>query len=139
VGADESLLTGWFEHEVVPLLDRHRSLLESSLRRKIANLCESVATALELRLGRPGKESGSHAGIDASAVRKPLDEADASLRHATERYQDWSQDRRTLWQDIADRAARAIVATPDGRPWSTIPSYERPGTWWHNEITWPRN
>ena len=37
VGADESLLTAWFDKELTPLLDRHRRLAEASLKRKIAN------------------------------------------------------------------------------------------------------
>ena len=42
VGTDESLLTRWFEQELTPLLDRHRTLVEESLRRRIAHLRESL-------------------------------------------------------------------------------------------------
>ncbi len=54
VGADESLLTAWFEYDLAPLLDRHRGLAEASLRRKIAGLRESVIATLETVLAQSG-------------------------------------------------------------------------------------
>ena len=40
VGADEGLLTRWFQQEIEPLLARHQDLARSSMRRKIAHLRE---------------------------------------------------------------------------------------------------
>jgi len=111
VGSDELLLTQWFEREIRPLMDRHRSLVESSLRRKIASVRESVSTALELLMGRGGSGPGTDSGIDPATVRRLLDEADAAVRDAMGCSQDWSRDRHALWEQVPDSAARSIVAT----------------------------
>ena len=65
VGADESLLPRWYDSEISPLLERHQSLVEVSIRRKIASLSESVATSLETLLLRvvPKRISRSRRGL----------------------------------------------------------------------------
>jgi GTP-binding protein EngB required for normal cell division len=82
VGADESLLTGWYDQELTPLLDRHRSLTEASLRRKIAHVRESVIAVLETLLTRRrGGEPEDHAQVDSAAARL-LEGADEAIRQA---------------------------------------------------------
>ncbi|MBX6314452.1 MAG: dynamin family protein [Isosphaeraceae bacterium] len=112
VGADASLLISWFEREITPLLERHRSLAEASLRRKIAHLREAVAAALARLRGRCGGVPGGHLKIDAPAVRHFLDEGDAAIRHARNRCQEWSVDRQALWEMIPDRAAPLVMRAP---------------------------
>ena len=47
VGRDSALLDAWFEREIEPLWERHRTLVEKSLHRKIAGLRESVIAVLK--------------------------------------------------------------------------------------------
>jgi hypothetical protein len=109
VGAEESLLIDWFEREVGPLLARHQELARESLRRKAAHLRDSVAAALELRLGRAGPGRERDHAIDAPAARRLLDEADAALREIQRRWRDWPLDRAALWRPIPGEAARLAL------------------------------
>ena len=73
VGADESLLTAWFEEELAPLLDRHRTLADESLKRKIAHLRESVIATLEtLRDKRVRGGRGDGVEVDTDATQQIL-------------------------------------------------------------------
>jgi GTP-binding protein EngB required for normal cell division len=85
IGAEESLLTRWFECEVGPLLDRHRTLTEASISRKIAGLRESMAMTLQTlldRRGDGGRTAGAAADIDGAAAGRLLDQADSAIRQA---------------------------------------------------------
>jgi GTP-binding protein EngB required for normal cell division len=115
VGADEAHLTGWFEHEIEPLLDRQRSLVEASLRRKIAHLHESVVAVLQTLQARPqGGGRGGPPEADVRATRRLLEEADEVVRQTRERARDWTWDEPALVDIILQDAARAIVApAPD--------------------------
>ncbi len=111
VGPDDALLTRWFEHEIAPLLDRHRALVEASLRRKIAHLRESVVAVLQTLLARQqgGKPDG-RAGAGMHEARRLLDEADVAVRQAQARCQDWTAEEAGLMEIILHQAARAVVA-----------------------------
>lgn len=111
VGADESLLIGWFDEELAPLLERHRVLARESLGRKIAHLRESVAATLETMLAR---RRGRTSAGDTAAVRTLLDQADVAVRHAQERVTNWSDDRHALLESILGRVAE-VVATGRNR------------------------
>ena len=114
VGADEALLTGWFEQEVQPLLARHRALVEASLRRKVAHLRESVVATLETLLAR--RQAGAaddRAGPDPAAARRLLDGADAAVRQARARCQDWTADAGALLEIVLRDAAAAVVSPPN--------------------------
>jgi GTP-binding protein EngB required for normal cell division len=114
VGADESLLNEWFASEIAPLLDRHRALMEASIHRKIAGVCESVSVTLETLLDRrQGGRLGASAGIDVSEVRRLLDEADMAIRQVRNQLQDWSADRHALVTLICHTAAEALVVRRD--------------------------
>src|SRR5205085_27209 len=90
VGADESLLTAWFERELTPLLDRHRSLTEASLKRKIAHLRESMIATLETLLAkRRGGRPDDGARVDTAAAQQLLDEGDEVIRRTREHSLDW--------------------------------------------------
>jgi GTP-binding protein EngB required for normal cell division len=111
VGADEVLLTRWFEQEVEPLLARHRSLTEASLRRKIAHLQESVAAVLRTQLerqhtGRPvvGNPVGS------GPVREKLEEADRVIRSAQDLCRDWTMQAAGLLEVVIGDAAQGVVS-----------------------------
>ena len=113
VGADESLLTGWYDKELTPLLDRHRSLTEASLRRKIANVRESVIAVLETLLTkRRGGGPEDHAQVDSTAARL-LEGADEAIRQARGCSLDWSADRQDLVEGIPRLAADAAVTGQD--------------------------
>jgi GTPase Era involved in 16S rRNA processing len=95
VGKDESLLTRWFEQELTPLLDQNRTLVEESLRRKIAHLRESVISTLETILARRGGEpTDGRTKVDTAAANSLLESADEAIRFARRRTVDWSDDRR---------------------------------------------
>jgi GTP-binding protein EngB required for normal cell division len=111
VGADEALLTPWFEQKIEPLLIRHRAIAEVSLRRKIAHLRESVIASLETLLSRQqGKEVDSRARIDDQAVRQLLEEADKAVRAAWDRCRDWTVDEPALLDSALNSAAQAIIS-----------------------------
>jgi hypothetical protein len=81
VGADQSLLTTWFETELTPLLDWHRSLTEASLRRKIAHFRESVIATLETLLAnqRGGRlDDETQAAAFREQIRRLAIEGDAA-------------------------------------------------------------
>ncbi len=116
VGADESLLLRWYDREIAPLLEQHQALVESSLRRKIASLAESVAAALEsLRRQDGGREAMQGTGfVDA---RRLFDEADTAIRHARQQLLDWSLLRERVFELILQTAAQA----PDrGEPGASV-------------------
>ena len=68
VGADESLLMDWYEKELTPLFDHHRSLTESSVKHKIACLLESVIATLELLLAK-GRGDGPDGRVGAGRLK----------------------------------------------------------------------
>jgi GTP-binding protein EngB required for normal cell division len=111
VGADEALLTRWFEEEIEPLLARHRSLTEQSLRRKTAHLRESVIAVLQtLPARRNGGASCGRAPVPVGAVKPHLDRADEAVRWAKLQCRDWRADVPALVEVIVRDAARTLVA-----------------------------
>lgn len=116
VGADELLLTRWFEHEVEPLLARHRSLTEASLRRKIAHLQESVAAVLQTLLARQeaGRPDG-RAPDSMRSLRQYMDDADEVIRQTQLRCRDWTMEEPALLEIVVNDAAQAVV-TSVGKP-----------------------
>jgi hypothetical protein len=109
VGADESLLLGWYDSGIAPLLERHQSLAEASLRRKIASLSESVATSLEsLRLRGGASKNSQVEGL--AAARRLFDEADVAIRRARQQLLDWSMLRERVLELILQLAAQAAGA-----------------------------
>jgi GTP-binding protein EngB required for normal cell division len=117
MGADEALLTRWFDQEIAPLLDRHRALTEASLRRKAAVLRESVVAVLKTLLAKAqGTQADGRAGVDVPAARRLLDEAAAAVRQIKARCLSWPEDDPALVEIILQDAARAATAAPDNRP-----------------------
>lgn len=121
VGTDESLLTRWFEQELTPLLDQHRTLVDESLRRKIAHLRESVISALETILARRGGETTKDgAKIDTAEANSLLESADEAIRFARGRTVNWSDDRLEFAASIPLRIANAVLAAPALAPASEL-------------------
>jgi GTP-binding protein EngB required for normal cell division len=115
VGADQALLTRWFEEEIEPLLARHRSQAEESLRRKIAHLRESVVASLETL--RERSQSGAWDGrarMDARGIRTTLEEADEAIRGAELRARDWTDDEAAVLEIVINDAAREVVSPRAG-------------------------
>jgi GTP-binding protein EngB required for normal cell division len=110
VGADQALLSRWVEHEVEPLLARHRSLTETSLRRKISHLRESVVAVLETLLARQeGGKPDARAPAGTRTLRRYLDEADEMIRQARLQCRDWTMDGPALFELVLNDAAQAVV------------------------------
>jgi GTP-binding protein EngB required for normal cell division len=110
VGAEEALLDRWFAEDLAPLLERHRSLAEQSLRRKIAQLRESVRSVLEtLRARGAGGRAAAAAPVDVGAARRLLDESDQLIRRARGVAQEWSDSRRDLVVGIPRAVAEGLV------------------------------
>ncbi len=124
VGADETLLTDWFEQEIEPLLARHRALTEASLHRKAAHLRESVVAVLQaLQASRDGKMPQGRGPVDPGAVRRHLDEADAAIRQAQTQCRDWTADDPALLEIVLQDAAKEVVSPtprPAGPPGSPV-------------------
>jgi GTP-binding protein EngB required for normal cell division len=117
VGADESLLMRWFEHDVVPLLEQHRALVEASVRRKIAHLRESVIATLETILARQrGRRDEGGPSVDTATAIRLLDEADDAIRHARDRSLNWSNDSLPFAQSIPSLVVDAVSAAPPAVP-----------------------
>lgn len=110
LGKDAALLDRWFAQEIEPLWERHRTLMEQSLHRKIARLRESVMAVLQTLLAR--RHGGAPAGGDGrqlKSVERLLDEADAAIHQAETRHRDWSADEAALVEIILQDAAKALV------------------------------
>jgi GTP-binding protein EngB required for normal cell division len=111
VGTDESLLTAWFEKELTPLLDRHRSLAEASLERKIAHLRESIIAVLEMILAKQrGSRADDQTSVDTTTAQQLLDEADEAIRRARECSLNWWEVRRVLVDMIPRLVAEKVVS-----------------------------
>jgi len=110
VEKEAALLDRWFEQEIEPLWERHRTLTEQSLHRKIARLRESVTAVLRTLLAkRQGKAPVGGDGRQLKAVERLLDEADASIQRAQTRQREWSADGAALVEIILQDAAKAVV------------------------------
>ena len=109
VGADESLLTRWFESELEPLMKRHQELVTASLYRKISSVRESIASTLEFLLSNHnGGLRDAH--IDAGNARRVLDSADKIVRRIREQFQNSSSEREQTLDLILARAAGRVKA-----------------------------
>ena len=109
VGADESLLLQWYDSEISPLFERHRSLVEASIRRKVASLSESVAASLETLLLRAGARSDRQVEAGLTGARQFLDRADDAIRRVKQQVLDWSMNRDRVLELILQFAAQAGV------------------------------
>jgi GTP-binding protein EngB required for normal cell division len=110
MGGDAKLLDCWFEQEIEPLWERHRTLTEKSLHRKIARLQESVASVLRTLLAkRRGTAPVSGDGREIKNAERLLDQADGAIERAETRRRDWSGDTEAFQEIILQDAAKAIV------------------------------
>ena len=110
VGQDAALLDAWFEREIEPLWERHRTLVEKSLHRKIAGLRESVVAVLKTLLAkRRGTYPRSYDGAELKMVERLLDDADAAIERAETRRREWSADATAMVAVILQDAAKALV------------------------------
>ena len=110
VGQDAALLDDWFEREIEPLWERHRTLVEKSLHRKIAGLRESIIAVLKTLLAkRRGTYPRSYDGRELKMVERLLDDADAAIQRAETRRRDWWADAMALVTVILQDAAKALV------------------------------
>lgn len=113
VGPDEALLSQWFKQALEPMWDRHRALLEVSLRRKIAHLRESVVAVLQALLSRQrGGAGDGRTSADVGSARQLLDAADGHLRQAKDKLRDWTADEPTLVEIILRDMALVAVTSP---------------------------
>lgn len=109
VGADEALLTAWFEQHVRPLFQQHRDLAEASLQRKMAALRQSMAAALATILARQqGSIHPGDANRQLSQARQLLDQGDAAEAQARLRARDWLGAPTALVERIVHEAAETI-------------------------------
>ncbi len=109
VGQDAALLDAWFEREIEPLWERHRTLVEKSLHRKIAGLRESVIAVLKTLLAkRRGTYPRSYDGAALSMVERLLDDADAAIERTEAGRRKWSADATAMVAIILQDAARAL-------------------------------
>lgn len=111
VGADETLLSRWFDEQIAPLRHQHQELVRASLRRKLAQLRDSVIGTLE-SLGR--RSAGDVSTEAVVRMRQLLEAADDSLREFESAALDWGSAARQLpVEAILRRAAESIVRTTE--------------------------
>jgi len=110
LGKDASLLDRWFEQQIEPLWEAHRTLAEESLHRKIALLRESVMAVLRTLLAkRHGGAPAGNGGRQCEAAERLLDEADAAIQQALARHRNWSANEAALVETILQKAAKTVV------------------------------
>lgn len=85
MGAEADLTRQWFEDQVRPLLTDYREKSQASLRRKVANLRESVASTLYRRVQLQGHGASALSKTDAAAAGRLLEDAAALIAKATGR------------------------------------------------------
>jgi len=101
IGLDEQLCAEWFENELKPLLESHREATDTSLKRKIGLLLETVVDALRARL-------------DAARGPKPtlktdeVKQAAEALRGASANLESAEKEGRTLGYNTRELAAPAL-------------------------------
>jgi GTP-binding protein EngB required for normal cell division len=114
------LLDAWFNHEILPLCERHQELAQQSLRRKIGALREAVAAALNVRLElaskRPKREKARLRAVETQ-LRKAsgkLEETKAACVKVADEIREFSE-LAILWaahavgESWARREPRAIA------------------------------
>lgn len=74
-GADAALTERWFAERIMPLMREHRSNLERSLRRKMANLCETAAAYLAAQIDRSAAGISEASHFDAATARRLMESA----------------------------------------------------------------
>lgn len=117
VGEDETLLATWFDAEIMPLLDRHRELRQTSLRRKAAVLYESVVSVLETMLARRNGESTKGLGTaETDQAKELLDRASAAIQRTKTRMQQWTADQPALVESIMSHFIQAVISRPERAP-----------------------
>jgi len=110
VGRDAALLDAWFEREIEPLWERHRTLTEQSLHRKIAGLRESVIAVLKTMLAKRRETfPRRYDGAELKMVERLLDDADAAIERAEARRRGWSAEAAALAAVILQDATKALV------------------------------
>lgn len=81
VGADEALLTGWFDKHLAPLLERHLTLARESVDGKMGLLRGSVSAVLETMLSRQGgSPAPERPAQDVAEARRSLGQAGDAVR-----------------------------------------------------------
>jgi GTP-binding protein EngB required for normal cell division len=118
-GEDSVLLSDWFEHEIEPLLGQQRQLTEASLKRKIAQVLESVTGILETMFARRSggqlpmvKRAAQRAANPTPATRRLLDQVDVEILRAEKQCREWNERSQHLAEIILDEAAKVLVKTP---------------------------
>jgi GTP-binding protein EngB required for normal cell division len=110
VAAEQQLLDQWFEEELRPLMQKHRSLTEVSLQRKIASLRESVGAVLETLLTRKkGNVSAAAVSVNLAEIARLLAAGDTAVQRARKRVRDWPEDEPVLHENILRLASKALV------------------------------
>jgi GTP-binding protein EngB required for normal cell division len=105
VGADEALLTRWFEGEIEPLLRRHRELVGESIRRKVAALRGAVAAVLQTMARRPAG-AGDRTPEVLSQARSLLESADRAVTAFRGRVWDWAGNPDPLVEQVLREVGR---------------------------------
>jgi hypothetical protein len=102
-------------------LAQHRTLVEESLRRKIAHLRESVISTLETILARRGGETTNGiTKVDTDAATSLLESADEAIRDARRRTVNWSDDRLEFAANLPSLVAKAALAAQASAPASEL-------------------
>ncbi len=112
VGADEALLTRWFDQHLAPLLERHHALAKESVERKVGLLRGSVSAVLQALLSRRngGIPASERLARDGKEMRRRLDQAGDAVRIALLDCRHWSEQTAALFDVALEEGARALAA-----------------------------
>ena len=104
---DAGLTERWFEERILPLMRAHRTNLERSLRRKIANLGETAAAHLAAQVdrARAGVSATSH--FDEATARRVMESADKHLETMSLKITEPSD------KDLSERIVQIVVHVAD--------------------------
>jgi hypothetical protein len=118
------LLDAWFDDEIAPLYQRHRELLQESIRRKTGALRESVVTALRTKLNHAGAVRAPRQDR-LLAIERGLREAAGRIETARKFCLNAADAVRVLAPRALDRAADSLLdlwssGAPGATPEKTV-------------------
>jgi len=101
------LASQWFERELAPRLSERRSLLSSSLKRKVGALREAVAAALEVRMRHSDPNGSVASGL--AATTRTLGDARNLLARSKQRVIEVAERTSKSSSTLVDAAAAALA------------------------------
>lgn len=104
---DAGLTERWFVERILPLMRAHRTNLERSLRRKIANLCETAAAHLAAQLDRASAGISASSHFDEATARRVMESTGKLFETVSLKITEPSD------KDLSERIVQLVVHAAD--------------------------